>query len=265
MAGLERFVAVLRLFHEAQGAMTVQQMSEALNTAPSTVYRTVKELVRASFLEQAPESRYRLGEAFVEFDRLIRMTDPLVQAGRPILHDVVLQARVPGVAVLSRIYNNRIISVADKAAGDVHFRWSYQRGQPMPLTRGSASKVIFAYLPAFQRGKLLAAMERDAQRSSSDLREFRDVLKTIRKNGYCVSRGEIDKGLTGIAAPIVAPALGLTCSVSLIVESNKISEGDERRLVLLLVSAASLVSENLTRVPARAGARAIEGHSRLES
>jgi DNA-binding IclR family transcriptional regulator len=258
MAGFPRFVAVLRLFNETQSALSVQEMSVALEVPVSTMYRTVKELVKASFLEQAPESRYRLGEAFIEFDRLVRVTDPLVQSGRPILHDMVLQARVPCVALLSRVYNNRIMCVADEAAGDVHFRWSYQRGQPMPLTSGSASKVVLAHLSAVQRRKLFAASGPDAQRATSS-KEFRDLLRTIRKSGYYVSHGEIDRGLMGIAAPVIAPALGLTCSVSVIVEVARIDETDERRLVLMLVSAGSLVSENLRRGRFRDQLHAMKG------
>ena len=81
MAGLKRFVGVLRLFGEAKSEWTVPDMAEALGLPASTVYRTVRELLAEGFLDPAPEARYRLGAAFVEFDRLVRLTDPLARLG----------------------------------------------------------------------------------------------------------------------------------------------------------------------------------------
>src|SRR3712207_200484 len=104
MSGLKRFVAVLRLFNEHKSAWTVQEIAEALQIPVSTAYRTVRNLVGTSFLEASTEAEYRLGAAFMEFDRLTRLTDPAVQAGRPVLHDVVVQARIPCVGLLSRLY-----------------------------------------------------------------------------------------------------------------------------------------------------------------
>ena len=73
---LKRFLDVLRLFDESKSVWTVPDIAQALATPSSTVYRTVRELLAANFLEPAQESHYRLGAAFIEFDRLIRMTDP---------------------------------------------------------------------------------------------------------------------------------------------------------------------------------------------
>ncbi len=85
MAGLERFMAVLRLFDEDRPAWTVQAMADTLGAPASTVYRSVRALVAAGFLAPAGEAHYRLGTAFLEFDRLIRLTDPLMSEGEAIL------------------------------------------------------------------------------------------------------------------------------------------------------------------------------------
>jgi DNA-binding IclR family transcriptional regulator len=239
MAGLERYMAVLRLFGEAEGAWTVQAMADALAAPQSTVYRTVRDLLAAGLLETGVDASYRLGPAFIEFDRLTRLTDPLLRAAMPVLEDVVAQARRPCVGLLSRLYDDQVMCIADRASPDAHFRPSYERGRPMPLMQGATSKVILARLPARRLAKLLA----HAGKSADD--GLRADLAAIRRQGFCVGRGEIDRGLAGLAAPIVCEDAGLVASLSLVLESDGLDAAEERRLVLLLVSAAAMIEAAL--------------------
>ena len=159
MPSLERFIAVLRLFDEQATTWTVPAMAEALGIPQSTIYRTVRSLLVAGMLEAATEGRYRLGPAFIAFDRLIRLTDPLVEAGRDVLRDIAADAGVPCVALLSRLYNDTVMCIAEQSAGAVTLHSSYERGKPMPLTQGATSKVILAHLPRRRLARLLAKMD----------------------------------------------------------------------------------------------------------
>lgn len=242
MAGFARFVAVLRLFDETASTWTAPDLSDALGVPTSTLYRTLRELVAAGFLESANDGGYRLGPAFIEFDRLLRLTDPLVAAGRAALHDVVMQAHTPCVALLSRLYNDQVMCVADEAGRETPFRSSYERGRPMPLTQGATSKVILAHLPARQLNKLIGApRDGDAKKHAA----LRKDLAEIRKKGYCSTASEIDPGLAGIAAPVIVREAGIVASLSLVTDDSLLDDGQRRRLVLLVVSAASLVTEDL--------------------
>jgi hypothetical protein len=53
MSALNRYLAVLRLFDETNSDWTVPDIAEAIDTPSSTVYRTVRELLAANFLEVA--------------------------------------------------------------------------------------------------------------------------------------------------------------------------------------------------------------------
>jgi DNA-binding IclR family transcriptional regulator len=249
MSGLTRYGEVLRLFDEARSDWTISEMSGALDVPASTVYRTVRDLLAENFLEPATEGHYRLGSAFVAFDRLIRLTDPIVRVGNELLHDIALQARVPCVGVLARLYGDTVMCVADTVPTDRAIRTSYERGRPRPLTRGATSKVILAQLPTRRLSKLLAAhsvTERHPHAPSAA--QLREELALIRRRGFCVSRGEVDKGLVGLAAPVSVPSRALMASLSLVVSASTLDEAIERRLVLLLVSAASLLTERLSRI-----------------
>ncbi len=255
MAGFSRFLAVLRLFNEKASSQTVPAMAEALGAPASTVYRTVRDLVAASFLEAGGAGEYRLGAAFIEYDRLLRLTDPLVAAGHAALRDVAMQAGLPCVIKLARLYNDQVMCVADEATRDHAISASYERGRPMPLTRGATSKVILGHLPSRHLNRLLADMK---AQSAPRFEALRKELTEIRRSGYCVTANEIDPGLAGIAAPVIAREAGIVASLSLVTEDSSLDEGQRRRLVLLVVSAASLIAEDLNRRLAPAG----HSHSR---
>ena len=251
MSGLTRYAEILRLFDETASDWTIPDMALALGVPASTAYRTVRDLLAERFLEPALEGHYRLGSAFVAFDRLIRLTDPIMRVGQELLHDLALQARAPCVGVLARLYGDTVMCVADTVPTDARVRTSYERGRPRPLTRGATSKVILAQLPTRRLNGLLAtheAAERHPHAPSAV--DLRNELALIRKRGYCVSRGEVDTGLVGLAAPVAAPSRALLASLSLVVPAVALDEATERRLVLLVVSAASLLTEKLSTVDA---------------
>ncbi|NVO12477.1 MAG: helix-turn-helix domain-containing protein [Rhodoplanes sp.] len=244
MVGLARFVRILRLFDEERCVWTVPEMASALGQPASSVYRAVRELVAAAFLEPATEAHYRLGAAFVEFDRLVRLTDPLMRLGEPRLADVAHQAGVPCAVLLARLFGDTVMCVADTRTGALPRRPSYERGRPMPLTRGATSKTILAQLPARRLLRLIARIEGEAT-PLAQITELRDILSVIRKRGHCVSRGEIDDGLAGLAVPIAVPELGIAASLSLVVEAARLDAGLEHRLVLMLLASACLLVDQL--------------------
>jgi DNA-binding IclR family transcriptional regulator len=257
MGGLSRYVSVLRLFSEERADWSVAEMADALKLPVSTVYRTVREMVATDFLESATAARYRLGACFIEFDRLVRKTDPLYRFGTSLLRDVVMQARVPCVAFLSRLYDDRVMCIADYESAEDGVHTSYERGRPRPLTRGATAKVILAQLPPRRLSKLLESASADATLVPKSVSKFRDELAAIRKSGYSITRSEVDKKMVGIAAPITVIDRALIGSLSLAVPAARLDDTLERRLVLLVVSSAKLLTSELTAQPgpARAAAR----------
>ena len=261
MSALTRSLELLRLFNEDRSDWTVPEIAEALSVPSSTVYRRVRELLAANFLEPAQEGHYRLGAAFIEFDRLIRLTDPLMRSGTPLLREVAAQARIPCAAVLSRLYGDMVMCVADERSPGATIQTSYERGRPRPLTRGATSKAILAQLRTRRLNKLLASVDirNPPHPFAMGEAEFREELAAIRRRGYSVTRGEVDKGLVGLAVPVSVPEQALVASLSLVVRASDVDEAVERRLVLLLVSSASLLTESLQADqsdPALATARA---------
>ena len=239
MAGLDRYIAVLRLFSQGQSEWTVGDMAELLGVPQSTVYRTVRDLVGENFLEVASEARYRLGSVFIEFDRLLRLTDPLLTAGSQVLEDVVAAAGVPCVGLLCRLYNDTVMCIADATAPGATFTSSYERGRPMPLTMGATSKAILAHVPTRRFNRVVE------QWPEARSQAFRAELLAVRKAGVCVSSGEIDADVVGVAAPVRGKAPDVLASLSLVIPQEMADEAMVARISAATMAGARLIEEKL--------------------
>jgi DNA-binding IclR family transcriptional regulator len=242
MRGLGRYVRVLELFTEQRSEWTIPDIATALLIPASTVYRTIQDMVAANFLEAANEAQYRLGASFIEIDRLIRVTDPLYRIGTPLLLDLVDQARIPSTAMLARLYNETVMCVSQAAIIAESIPTSYERGLPRPLSRGATSKVILAHLPPRRLKHLL-----EQENAGCSVEEMRQELAQIRKRGYSMTRGEVDEGIVGIAAPVIVRSRSMLGSLSLAVRTTDMDPLKEKRLVLLVTSAARLLTDELSR------------------
>ena len=244
MSGLDRYLAVLALFTEAKSTWNVQEISLALNVPTSTVYRTVRDLAGANMVSPAAEGSYRLGAAFVEFDRRTRLTDPLIRLGVPVLSQVVREAGIPCVAVLARLYGDTVMCVADIRSKDSTVETSYERGRPRPLALGATSKAILAQLSTHRLKKLLAGTRHTVRPEA--IAELRTELARVRKSGHSVTHGEVDRGRVGVAVPISVPEQGLAASLSLVLNDMSFDKRVEARILDLLVSSAARLQQELS-------------------
>ncbi len=243
MAGLDRFLSVLRCFDEERPNRTVSELAEELAVPGSTVYRTVRELVSHGFLEPANEAHYRLGSAFIEFDRMVRRTDPLGRIGTQFLRNLLTELKLPCVVMLARLYDDRVMCTVDERNDAQGIPTSFQRGRPMPLIKGSTSKAILAQLPSRKLKKLLSDGE-----SEEELSKLKEELTVIRKRGYCITRGEVDDGLAGISVPINCPELAISACVSVVMRQVDLDPETERRIVLILVSSGDMLTQALREI-----------------
>jgi len=241
MAGLNRFIDIVRLFDENHSEWTIPDMAAELDTPASTLYRNVRELSKAGFLESARGTSYRLGPAFVEFDRRFQLSDPLIRSGSKFMLSLVDQIPVPCVVTLARLYDDQVMCILAEQSVDIRFQTSYQRGRPMPLFYGATSKAILAWLKPRRLEKLLDVPE-IGNTNELDRDEFLSELAAIRRHGYCVTRGEVDSGLVGLAAPIANEKYGINASLSIIADSKVLDSKQESRVLPLLVSTAQVIN-----------------------
>jgi DNA-binding IclR family transcriptional regulator len=214
----DRLLSVLELFSDEQPAWTVEDAAQRLETSVPTAYRYFRSLAKVGLISPAAGANYTLGPAIIEMDRQIRLRDPLLRAGRPVMEDLIRYSPEGSAILLCRVFHDRVICIHQVVGPGPQVPVSYERGRPMGLFRGATAKVVLAHLPTRTLKKLFAGHAKEIKAASlgHDWETFKKTLAGVRRAGACITRGEVDQGRVGIAAPVFASdgsALGSLSSV----------------------------------------------------
>lgn len=247
MNSADRLLGILSLFSVDKPAWTVEETARAINVSVSQTYRYINSLVKACMLEPAAGGAFVLGSAFVEYDRQIRLCDPMLQAARPVMLELARLAPDTATVLLCRRYHDRVMCVHQEVGYAPQAPVGYERGRPMPILRGAASKAILAHLTV----RMLRRIFQDHQNETAaaglgaDWEEFRAALAAIRRQGYAVTSAEIDEGRIGLAAPIFEGKEGVIGSVGFALAQEGCDSDLLRRLSTFAVAAARNIEASM--------------------
>jgi DNA-binding IclR family transcriptional regulator len=247
MSSLRRMLAVLDLFTADEPVWTAEDLIARLEYSRPTGYRYVRELVAAGLLMRLTGGVYHLGPRIIELDRQIRATDPVLNAGQPIMKALAEQTGCH--VLLASIYGERVLNIHHEP-GLEKLTLAFARGVPMPLVRGATSKAILAYLP---RARLKRVYEKHAKaiaqaRLGRSWDEFRGALTAIRRQGYSYTGGELDPPNVGIAAPVFAADGEVLGSVSFVTLDKRWALLDQDQLVAILRDGARRITQAIALV-----------------
>ncbi|GGB84549.1 hypothetical protein GCM10011352_08000 [Marinobacterium zhoushanense] len=247
-SSLERMLSVLDLFTEEATVWSVEGICDAMGYTRSTAYRYTKELADAGLLFQVEQGRYTLGARIIQWDRQLRLSDPLVRAAK--LLEPELSASVNVAWLICGLFKDQVICV--EQFGGVGRQVSYSRGTPRPLLKGATSKAILAFLPNRQLMQIFVNYSEEIKSANlgSNWDEFKKSLRVIRQKGYAVTKAEVDEGVFGLAAPIFNPdgkVIGSLSSVQPIEDYDDTGIAAEAERIIGLAYRISREYERLVR------------------
>jgi DNA-binding IclR family transcriptional regulator len=214
----DHLLSILQLFTPERPEWTVEQAAKEIGVSVSTAYRYFRSLGKAGLLDRFSNGDYILGPAIIEYDRRIRLIDPLIKVAQPAMQRLVARSESIGVALLCRIYRNCVMCVHQEFKNLPEHHLGYERGRPMPMFLGASSKIIFANLPSRSVRWFFSRFHDEiaAAGLGSNWEEVKGNLRRIRKTGVHVTRGEVDLGRVGIAAPVFASPGNVVGSITLV-------------------------------------------------
>jgi len=240
---ITRVLGILDLFTPEAPVWTVDMLMVRLGLARATIYRYIRALSDSGYLVASADAGYVLGPRFIEFDRNIRLGDPLLHIVPPYMAE--LRDVVNGGQLLCAFYGLRVLTVLQDRT-DPDITMSMERGRSFPLFKGSPSRVILANLPTYQLRNL--ALHHQADIAAAGLgttwSEFRDGMRAIRRAGYLVA-SDIDKALVGISAPIFHAPGAVAASLCLVRRRENVTAADEVFLGELAADACRRISAEL--------------------
>lgn len=201
---VKKAITLLRATAE-DGNANVSSLARSAGLPRATALRMIQTLEQEGFLLRIPgDDRVLLGP---ELLRLARGTDEqllLREAARPVIVDLV--GAVRETVTLSVVAPDAGLDVVTQVDAPAQLRPQSWVGQRFPLHASASGKVLLAAYDDEHLDRFLAEpLTRFTPSTITTAEALRDELRSIREQGYALSRDEDEEGLTGIATGIRGP------------------------------------------------------------
>lgn len=221
----DRLLNILGLFTMERPEWPVEQAAQELGLAVSTAYRYFRSLSKAGLIVSFAAGRYVLGPAIIQYDRQIRLLDPLMTTAQPIMRRLAAQISPQVIILLCRLFRNQVMCVHQESGEHTHSATSYERGRPMPLFRGAASKIILANMPSRIVSSLYATLAPEFKQAGlgGNWEEVKVKLRALRNAGASITQGELDLGMAGLSVPVFDQSAAVIGSLGIVIEAHRLT------------------------------------------
>lgn len=244
-SAIHKVLDVLLLFRDQHSQLSVEEMSHLLDIPKSTVYRYVRVLSERGLLEKTGAADYCLGLTFIELGRNALASNREIRLIA--LPSMKRLAEEVGESVsLMRVYNRQAVCI-ESIEGRQALRVTIERGRTQPMHAGASSKVLLAYMPEDDWDEYLdMPLPRFTHTTTTDVDGLKAQLRRIRRQGYCISDGEIDVGARAIAVPLADGRQEVVAALSIEAPASRMDDATAARYLDLLRHEADRIHHDLS-------------------
>src|ERR1700674_4305652 len=256
MAGtqlLARAVSLLLYLRERDEAVTVRDLSDALKVPVNTVYRLLRTLEMGGLVDRSQRPYVSLGLRLMDMGlaKQRQVARELAPVALPALE--ALTANTGETSLLVMPTGARAICILAVESSRA-IRLSYQPGRVFPLYAGASGKVMLPWLSAQLVETAIAQGAGQVLASGRTLTalDLRAEARSIRAAGYCVTHGDLDIGVSAVAAPVFARNGQIFAAVSVAGPETGFTADRLPGLVESVLAAAAATSRGVS-IPRAAG------------
>lgn len=200
---LERALKILCAFNANRQILTLSQLSSILDLPKATVSRLCSTLIKYDFLGYNQQSKqYSLGLKLFELGSVVYSSFSLRRVASP--HLTELQSKLGKTVFLGILQDGELLYLDKKEDFRNPIRFASDIGTRRPPYFGMLGQTLMAFLPDEKVDRLLQKLPLAAstKKSITNQGEFKDRLRTVRKQGFSIDEETALDGITGVAAPI---------------------------------------------------------------
>jgi IclR family transcriptional regulator, acetate operon repressor len=244
---LDRALEILKLLG-TEPEMRVTDLARQLEVHKSTVFRLLSTLQEHGLVEQNPTTeKYRLGYGLVRLAGSVVAELDLARVARPVLEELALRS---GETVnLAILQGTQVVNIEQIAAPNlvVNVNWV---GKQTPLHCTSNGKVLLAFLPEVERGRLLEQpLQRFTPRTITDAKTLEKQLGRVRDDGWAFTLEELEVGLNAVAAPVRGTDGSVHAAVSVAGPSYRVTPQRLGDLGDMTKDAGAAISRRMGYIP----------------
>lgn len=242
---VRRVSDILNLFGEERPQIDLEDAEQVLGLSRATAYRYLREMHEVGLLSRAA-GKYMPGPKMIELEFIIARYDPLLVAAKEPM--TALSGKTGCDVLLGRLYGIRVVNVASVVTSK-NAELNFPPGRTVPLFRGSEARIVLAAMDRRTRRRVFDLGDGDPHRDriGKDWPSFNATLQQNRKDGFYVSRGELDDDVIGIAAPIFDEDTAVIGSIVLTLRSDRPPATPEDALIDAVKTTAAEITGRIRR------------------
>jgi len=222
---LVRALNLMFLLREEGGAVSTAELVSALKLPQANVYRLLQTLENAGLVDRDSPGRVRLGFGLLDLGTPVnsRIEEEIAPVSQAVMRSLSRELKQTSLLTMRAGLSAVCVQTVESPSP---LRLSFTPGRLVPLLGGASGRVLLPWLPDRTLRHVLA------QRSTWQLSTCLEVtieellasLLEVRKAGYLVTRGEVDPGITAVAAPVLMPDGRLWAGLSVAGPSAQFAE-----------------------------------------
>lgn len=247
--GLARGLQLLACFSRTERELTGAELSRRLSLPRASVFRLLHTLEQLGFVERvADSSAYKLSVGILRLGFEYLASLELTEHGRTIIEELRNQT---GYSAHLVVRDGRDVVFVLKAAGTQALFHSIQVGARLPAHATVLGRQLLSGLDLQELRRLFPEEPLSAYtaRTPTTVKALKALIDADRAQGYGVSQGGFETGITTVAAPVFNEQGQVVAAVSITVPQQQISADQAAVLVPQVRQAADQLTERLRHLP----------------
>lgn len=192
---VQRALEILNLLSEEKPQITIRDIVDNTGLAKTTSTRLAQTLVNAGLL-WATESGFMAGPGLWRWAHLARNAWELPPEFRSMITDMAREHQETVNLYIRRDVRRLCIAQAESPRP---LRHVVNVGDEFPLWAGASARVLLTDV----EDSLLARVVAGAPAGRSDLARLREAVAQTKRDGFAVSHGERESGVSAVAVPVM--------------------------------------------------------------
>lgn len=214
---VDRVFDILEVLSASKSSMSLSEIAKATEMSKSTVHRLLSSMCSRQYIEKNPDSTYSIGYKMVETVSMHINNLELLTEAKPYLSDLIrdldLTAHLGILEGCDVIYLEKMDVYPNK-------RLYTQVGYRSPAYCSSIGKCLLSCLSGeeLEDALYLCDFKKYTPNTITEIKEFKKILKVVRRQGWAMDNEEYQLGHRCVGAPIFdyrgSPVAALSASGS---------------------------------------------------